>query len=210
MTKTAVSGKAETCARNFCFAVLLAALALAGHLASPAAEAAEASLSWVQPNSNTDGTPIDLAGYLLYLGNAPGSYQQSVDIGNQTSHTLVGLSEGATYYFAVTAYDTGRNESAFSNEVSKSFPAAPPSYVIPGPGDPAPRDGIFTLAPGKTSPDLTDVQRALMISIGNIAPTASDLAHGDIAPLAAGRPGGDGRIDTYDVIGILRMSVGLL
>ena len=33
-----------------------------------------------------------------------------------------GLSAGATYYFAVTAYDVSRNESGYSAEVSKLAP----------------------------------------------------------------------------------------
>jgi hypothetical protein len=40
-------------------------------------------------------------------------------VNTATNCTLNTLSEGATYYFAVTAYDTSGNESGFSNEVSK-------------------------------------------------------------------------------------------
>ena len=34
--------------------------------------------------------------------------------------------EGTTYYFAVTAYDTAKQESVYSNEVSKTIPYPPP------------------------------------------------------------------------------------
>ncbi|MBJ6725980.1 hypothetical protein [Geomesophilobacter sediminis] len=71
-------------------------------------------------------------------------------------------------------------------------------------------DGIVTPANGKSAPDLADAQRLLKIATGQIAPTANDLAHGDVAPLGSdGMPKGDGKIDIYDVIGILRMTLGL-
>ena len=71
-------------------------------------------------------------------------------------------------------------------------------------------DGILNPASGKTSPDIGDALRALKIAAGLITPTTNDLAHGDVAPLdSSGNPKGDGKIDTYDVIGILRMSLGL-
>ena len=129
MVETPISSKGCAWPRIFCFSVFFVAITVVtGHLSLPMAEAAQASLTWTAPTTNTDGTPItDLAGFKLYVGNASGSYQQSVDVGNQTSYTLSTLNDGATYYFAATAYDTGRVESAFSSEVTKSFPAL---YII--------------------------------------------------------------------------------
>jgi chitodextrinase len=96
-----------------------------------AAVAGSASLSW-DPN-----TEQDFAGYQLYYGPSSGSYQFTVDVGNQTTYTLSGLTDGQTYYFAVTAYDTSGNESNFSSEVSTTIsgiPPPPPSALpIPGP-----------------------------------------------------------------------------
>ncbi|WDT74630.1 MAG: fibronectin type III domain-containing protein [Candidatus Manganitrophus sp.] len=80
-----------------------------------AAMAANASLSW---DANTES---DLAGYKVYFGTASRSYGAPVDVGNQTAYTVTGLSEGQTYYFAVTAYNDADSESAFSAEVSKTF-----------------------------------------------------------------------------------------
>jgi subtilase family serine protease len=72
-------------------------------------------------------------------------------------------------------------------------------------------DGILSPAPGKVQPDLGDVLRVLRIVTGELSATASDLTHADIAPLGINnKPKGDGRIDIYDVIGILRMTVGLI
>jgi hypothetical protein len=59
----------------------------------------------------------DIAGYVVYWGTTSRCYSDSVDVGNQNSYTVSGLEDGGTYYFAVTAYDGIRNESAFSNEV---------------------------------------------------------------------------------------------
>ena len=71
-------------------------------------------------------------------------------------------------------------------------------------------DGILSPAPGKTQPDLGDVLRVLRIVTGQLSATSNDLIHADIAPLGANnKPKGDGRIDIYDAIGILRMTVGL-
>ena len=71
-------------------------------------------------------------------------------------------------------------------------------------------DGILSPAPGKTQPDLGDVLRVLRIVTGQLSATSNDLAHADIAPFGVNnQPKGDGKIDIYDVIGILRMAVGL-
>jgi len=81
------------------------------------------TLMWDALTTNADGTPLtDLAGYKVYLGTAPRTYTSSVDAGLATSMVLTNLAQGTTYYLAVTAYDTGKLESGYSNEVSKAFP----------------------------------------------------------------------------------------
>ncbi len=59
-----------------------------------------------------------LAGYRVYVGTASGQYGPPIDVGNVTTYKVTNLSEGQTYFFAVTAYDTSGNESGFSGEVS--------------------------------------------------------------------------------------------
>jgi hypothetical protein len=79
----------------------------------------------------------DLAGYKVYFGLASQTYGPPIDVGNQTTYTLSGLTDGIQYYIAVTAYDTSRRESAFSNEVRFSnslvanFTATPTSGTTP-------------------------------------------------------------------------------
>jgi hypothetical protein len=56
---------------------------------------------------------------------------------------------------------------------------------------------------------MTDALKALRIASGLDAPTASDLDHGDVAPLVNGRPRPDNKVDINDVVAILRKAVGL-
>jgi PKD repeat protein len=103
-------------------------------LTAARAWAADVSLAWdpvVDPN---------LSGYMVYYGPAAGNYPNKIDVGNSTTATVANLTDGATYYFAVTAYDGARIESGFSNEVSRtilhsvpvaSFTASTTSGVAP-------------------------------------------------------------------------------
>ncbi len=77
-----------------------------------------ASLYWVEPVSNTDGSFLtDLSGYKLYYGTSSGNYSTELDVGNVTSGVITGLTSGTTYYIAVTVYDKSGNESGYSNEI---------------------------------------------------------------------------------------------
>ena len=88
--------------------------------------AGELMLTWDPPTSNEDGSPLtDLAGYKLYYGTSSGVYGTNLDIGNGITYKMSNLEDGIIYYFAVTAYDTGGNESNFSNEVSKTILGTP-------------------------------------------------------------------------------------
>jgi hypothetical protein len=65
--------------------------------------------------------PSPPSGYRVYVGIISGTYVQSVDVGLATTYTVTGLGSG-TYYFAATAYDASMNESAYSNQISTTFP----------------------------------------------------------------------------------------
>src|SRR3989449_147519 len=118
-------------ARHLCRALFVACvLTVLCSLAPALSSAALVALAW---DANTDP---DLAGYKLYYGLSSGSYQLSVDVGNQTSYTLSGLLEGQIYYFAATAYNLSGSESGFSNEVSKAIPdVTPPTVSISVPAN---------------------------------------------------------------------------
>src|SRR3989475_10392550 len=105
-------------------------------LAPALSSAAQVTLAW---DANTEP---DLAGYKLYYGNSSGSYQFSVDVGNQTSYTLSGLLDGRIYYFASTAYNLSLAESDFSNEVSKAIAdVTPPTVSMTAPANGATDSG---------------------------------------------------------------------
>lgn len=76
----------------------------------------------IQVNWNPN-TEEDLAGYRLYVGTASGQYGEPVDVGNVTGHVMeITPQHGATYYFALTAYDTSGNESGYSDEATCFIP----------------------------------------------------------------------------------------
>jgi len=94
-----------------CCLYTLPALLLLLCCAAPAL-ATDVPLAW------DASTSPNIAGYKVYYGNGSHTYGTPITIGNLTTYTVTGLSNG-TYYFSVTAFDTDGNESDFSNEVSQ-------------------------------------------------------------------------------------------
>ena len=74
------------------------------------AAAVQITLAW------DENQEADLAGYKLYIGNAPRHYQTSINLGRITQYTQ-NFADGAVYYFTLTATNQQGYESAFSNEV---------------------------------------------------------------------------------------------
>jgi predicted phage tail protein len=87
--------------------------------------AAEVTLAW---NPNPESS---VRGYKIYYGTSSRTYQQSIDVGNVTTYRVQSLADGVTYYFAATAYDSARNESGYSNEVSHTTPLACITPAVP-------------------------------------------------------------------------------
>lgn len=82
-----------------------------------------ATVSWTPPTERTDGSPLtNLAGYKVYYGKDSTSLTHTVNVKNagQTSHYVENLDAG-TWYFAVTAYCSGGEESARSSLASKTI-----------------------------------------------------------------------------------------
>jgi hypothetical protein len=88
--------------------------------------AAQINLAW-------DASPGTVAGYVVLYGNVSGSYTSSVDVGNQTTGTIPGLTVGNRYYFVVKAYTSTGVLSAASNEVNVVISAPPPPPTTPPP-----------------------------------------------------------------------------
>jgi hypothetical protein len=74
---------------------------------------------------------LTVVGYVVYVGTAPGSYTQSVDVGNATSFTLANVVDGQVYYFAVASYAPGPVYGPPSPEVVGAT-NMPPSLTSPG------------------------------------------------------------------------------
>ncbi len=78
---------------------------------APPLLAADVTLAW-----DANAEP-DLAGYKVYFGTASRTYGTPITIGTTTTYTVTGLAPG-TYYFSVTAWNGGGQESGYSNEVT--------------------------------------------------------------------------------------------
>ena len=91
-------------------------------LRAQAAATGTASLTWIPPTQNTDGSSLsNLAGYRISYGSNRDELVQTIQIENSgtTSYTVEQLAPG-TYYFAVRAYTSRGTESANSNVESKA------------------------------------------------------------------------------------------
>lgn len=80
-----------------------------------------ATLSWMPPIRNSDGSALtDLAGYRIYYGRDANVLDQVATLGNPglTSYVVENLSS-ATWYFAMTSFNSGGVESALSAIASK-------------------------------------------------------------------------------------------
>ena len=91
-----------------------------------AASAATVTVAW-DKNPETN-----VIGYELHYGTISQDYQHSVDVENNTSHSISGLIEGQTYYFAVKAYNGEYVFSDFSEELVHTIPnsSPPATYTI--------------------------------------------------------------------------------
>ena len=90
---------------------------------TPAPTTGTATVSWVAPTQNTNGTVLtDLAGFNIYYGASSTSLTQKVQVQNAgaTNYVVTGLAAG-TWYFAVTSVATDGAESAYSAVSSKTI-----------------------------------------------------------------------------------------
>ena len=74
--------------------------------------AATVQVTWLENSEQ------DLAGYKVYYGTQSGEYSEAINTTDTSQLLTLTPDIGATYYFAVTAYDTSGNESDYSEEVS--------------------------------------------------------------------------------------------
>lgn len=110
-------------------ALLVAAGAL---LAAAAAEARSELLRWQHPS------PSSVAGFKVHVGNAPGVYQTTLDVGLPTpsggvySYSLQ-VPDANTVYVSVSAYGPTGLEGAKSNEQQRLGLLGTPGQPLIGP-----------------------------------------------------------------------------
>jgi hypothetical protein len=85
---------------------------------APATATGSALLTWNAPTGS-------VAGYRVYYGTSSKAYNQPKGSGlfvTNTTYTVPSLTNGKTWYFAVTAVDASGTESAYSTEATKVIP----------------------------------------------------------------------------------------
>jgi hypothetical protein len=90
---------------------------------TPTPTTGAATLSWLPPTQNTNGTTLtNLAGYTIKYGTNATSLTSTIKVANAglTTYMVQGLAAG-TYYFAVSAYTSTGATSALSRVVSKTI-----------------------------------------------------------------------------------------
>ena len=109
--------------RSFLIACLCASCSVFAALSGFAGQSV--TLGWnPSPTAN-------VAGYNVYYGANSLQYTNLLAAGNSTNLLISGLVEGATYYFAATAFDDTGVESDFSPEVSYWVPATNANPTLP-------------------------------------------------------------------------------
>jgi len=81
-------------------------------------------VTWTPPSQNTDGTSLtNAASYRIDFGLDANALDRAATVSNgaATTATITGLSAG-TYYFAVTAVNSGGVAGVRSSTVSRTFP----------------------------------------------------------------------------------------
>jgi hypothetical protein len=85
-------------------------------------QAGSVQLAWDPTQSDASWL---VSGYHVYYGPASLTYTNELDAGTNWFLTVDGLDTGATYFFAVTAYDENGLDGPDSNEISLTTPFPP-------------------------------------------------------------------------------------
>src|SRR5688572_32294624 len=102
-------------------AVAIFSLALEG---SAAAQTQSLTLAW-------DANPETfVAGFIVYVGPASGTYDEQFDVGNRQSFVYDRVISGRAYFFAVAAYSAGPVIGPRSEEIFYRAGAIAPSHTM--------------------------------------------------------------------------------
>ena len=87
----------------------------------PTPTTSSATLTWLAPTENTDGTPLtNLGGFRIYYGTNPAQLTSTIALSNPglLIYMIEGLPVGTTYYFAIRAVTSSGIEGTESAVVS--------------------------------------------------------------------------------------------
>ena len=114
----------------------------------------------------SDNTEPDLAGYNIYRSTTPGGPYTKINgpLVATSTYADTGLTNGAAYYYVVTAQDNGANESGYSSEVTASPTCAATTFYL---------HNIPT-------PPTGDTNSQVVLQIDTSSPTAVTLYNYDI------------------------------
>ncbi len=107
-----------------------------------------ASVSWVAPTTNEDGSDLlDLAGFKVLYGTSTDALTQTalVDDNTRTSYAAQSLAPG-TWYFVVRAFNTKQVESVDSNVAQRDVSGASAANTVQVTVAPAPPPTLHTIA----------------------------------------------------------------
>lgn len=185
--------------RHTVAAVLFFTIALAA--GATVAQAGTVSIAW-DPNSDPD-----LAGYRVYWGQTPGTYDQSVDVGLVTQYTLDGLTDCQTWYVAVKAVDDAGQESVeYSNEVS-GWPRPTVVSATPASGEQGARMDVVVGGTNFMDGALPSFGNAGITVLGTTRNACGELV-ADIQ-IAATAPLGTSNVDVDNPDGVFGSGLGL-
>jgi hypothetical protein len=142
----------------------------------------EVDLSWTVPQAFLGA---NVAGYEVGTGTTSGSYAFQ-DVGNVTSFTKTGLTNGTPYFFIIKAYATGGTFLVFSNEAT-----ATPNGVVPPPPPPPPGGGGggsygSIIISGKAYPNAS----VTVLRDSSVASNVTASATGDFSVTLTNQPAG--------------------
>ena len=144
-------------------------------------------------NRNTDS---NTAGYIVYYGTSPGSYQWSLDTGSQVTASLT-LPRGAAYFFSVHAYNAesqvGPGSDEASIDLADNAPTAQLSASLESPTSAlvswqttnavsATINGIPVAPSGSTAVPISATTTFTLVAVGTSGATATQQVTVSVAP----------------------------
>jgi hypothetical protein len=191
-------------------------------------ETLPASFAWVVDTVSPEitGTRPAQGEQFSIAGTITVTFKEDVDPATVTAATLL-LAKGATAVTGSVTYDVpsktatfrplGTNGQAANLAYTADYTLTLTTGIRDLAGNPlfsshsvtfkTDPDGDIDLSGGE--PTIADALTCLKVAVGRVAPTATQLRHGDVAPLQGGRPAPDGKITVGDAVVILERILGV-